>query len=146
MKWIIKLPIDLIESSGILIRLMVGVIFISEGIQKYLFSELRGVGRFISIGIPYPEIMGQIVGLFEIVCGILVLIGLYTRKAAMPLLVIMLVAILTTKIPIALESGFWQMAHDGRTDYSMFMGSLYLLFAGAGTWSVDAVLAKKFGK
>ncbi len=146
MKWIIKLPVDLIESSGILIRLMVGVIFISEGIQKYLFSELRGVGRFISIGIPYPEIMGPIVGLFEIVCGIFVLIGLYTRKAALPLLVIMLVAILTTKIPIALESGFWQMAHDGRTDYSMFMGSLYLLFAGAGTWSVDAVLAKKFGK
>ncbi len=70
----------------------------------------------------------------------------YTTGPALPLLVIMLVAILTTKIPIALESGFWQMAHDGRTDYSMFMGSLYLLFAGAGTWSVDAVLAKKFGK
>ena len=125
---------------------MVGAIFLSEGIQKYLFPELRGVGRFIRIGIPYPEITGPIVGLFEIICGLLVLIGFYTRNAALPLLVIMFVAIFSTKIPIALESGFWQMAHDSRTDYSMFMGSLYLLFAGAGTWSVDAVLAKKAGK
>jgi len=146
MKWIKKLPVESIVSSGILIRLMVGAIFLSEGIQKYLLPELRGVGRFIRIGIPYPEFTGPIVGLFEIVCGLLVLIGFYTRKAALPLLVIMLVAIFSTKIPIALESGFWQMAHDGRTDYSMFMGSLYLLFAGAGTWSVDAVLAKKAGK
>ena len=132
-----------ILSSGILIRLMVGSVFLSEGIQKFLYPEIRGVGRFIRIGIPYPEFTGPFVGSFEILCGILILIGLCTRKTSVPLIIIMLVAIVSTKTPILFESGFWQMAHDARTDFAMLLGSFYLFIAGGGAWSVDALLKKK---
>ena len=132
-----------ILSSGILIRLMVGSVFLSEGIQKFLYPEIRGVGRFIRIGIPYPEFTGPFVGSFEILCGILILIGLCTRKTSVPLIIIMLVAIVSTKIPILFESGFWQMAHDARTDFAMLLGSSYLFIVGGGAWSVDALLKKK---
>ncbi len=132
-----------ILSSGILIRLMVGSVFLSEGIQKFLYPEIRGVGRFIRIGIPYPEFTGPFVGSFEILCGILILIGLCTRKTSVPLIIIMLVAIVSTKIPILFESGFWQMAHDARTDFAMLLGSFYLFIVGGGAWSVDALLKKK---
>ncbi len=135
---------EIILSSGILIRLMVGSVFLSEGIQKFLYSEIRGVGRFIKIGIPYPEFTGPFVGSFEILCGVLILIGLYTRKASVPLIIIMLIAIVSTKISILFESGFWQFAHDARTDFAMLLGSIYLSIAGGGTWSVDALLPKKF--
>ncbi len=132
-----------ILSSEILIRLMVGSVFLSEGIQKFLYPEIRGVGRFIRIGIPYPEFTGPFVGSFEILCGILILIGLCTRKTSVPLIIIMLVAIVSTKIPILFESGFWQMAHDARTDFAMLLGSFYLFIVGGGAWSVDALLKKK---
>jgi len=126
------------DSPIILIRLMVGAVFLSEGIQKFLFSESLGVGRFIKIGIPAPEVMAPFVGVVEIVCGMLVLLGLFTRLAAIPLIINMLVAIATTKIPILLEKGFWAMAHESRTDWSMLLGSIFLLIVGAGWWSMDA--------
>lgn len=125
-------------ASVLLIRIMVGAVFLSEGIQKFLFPAEVGSGRFAKIGLPSPEFLGPFVGGCEIVFGALVLLGLFTRLAVLPLLVIMTVAIISTKIPILLESGFWSMAHASRNDFCMVMGSLYLLVVGAGKWSLDA--------
>ena len=125
----------------ILIRLAVGAVFLTEGIQKFLFPDALGVGRFTKIGIPAPQVMAPFVGVFEIGCGVLLILGLLTRLAAIPLIIDMLVAIATTKIPILLKSGFWAMAHEARTDYTMLLGCLFFLIVGAGCWSVDAHLA-----
>jgi uncharacterized membrane protein YphA (DoxX/SURF4 family) len=141
-----SLNLDKLPSAIILIRLIVGAVFLSEGIQKFLFPEALGVGRFIKIGIPVPEILAPFVGVVEIVCGIFVLIGLFTRLAVIPLIIDMLVAIATTKIPILLKSGFWAMAHESRTDRAMLIGSIFLLIAGAGTWSFDTLLVHKMEK
>ena len=122
----------------LLIRLLVGAVFLSEGIQKFLFSADVGAGRFAKIGLPSPEFLAPFVGTFEIFCGTLVLLGLFTRLAVIPLLTIMAVAIYTTKIPTLVKDGFWKMAHEGRADFSMTMGALFLLIAGAGAWSLDA--------
>lgn len=130
----------------LLIRLLVGAVFVSEGIQKFLFPAEVGAGQFEKIGLPSPEILGPLVGTFEIACGALVLLGLFTRLAVIPLLTIMAVAIYSTKIPILLKSGFWKMAHDSRTDFSMTMGALFLLIVGAGAWSLDAWLQKRSAK
>lgn len=119
------------------IRLLVGLVFVSEGIQKFLFADSLGVGRFIKIGIPAPQIMAPFVGTVEIVCGLLILFGLITRLAALPLLAVIGVAILTTKWPELGAHGFWYMAHDARADFSMLMGLLFLLSAGAGPVSLD---------
>jgi uncharacterized membrane protein YphA (DoxX/SURF4 family) len=127
-------------AAVILIRLAVGSIFLSEGIQKFLFPDQLGAGRFAKIGIPSPDLLGPFVGSIEIVCGVLVLLGLLTRLAAVPLITIMLVAIASTKIPILLERGFWAMAHEARTDFSMLLGSVFLLIAGAGPASLDAIM------
>jgi putative oxidoreductase len=103
-------------TAVVLIRLVVGLVFLSEGIQKFLFPDQLGVGRFLKIGIPAPEVVAPLVGCFEIVCGLLVVLGLFARLAAVPLISIMLVAIATTKVPILMKSGFWSMAtRRGRT-------------------------------
>lgn len=124
-------------AAVVLVRLLVGAVFLSEGIQKFLFADQLGAGRFARIGLPVPELLGPVVGTFEIVCGSLVLLGLVTRLAVVPLLVIMAVAIATTKWPMLADRGFWTMAHEARTDWSMFLGSLFLLIVGAGRWSID---------
>lgn len=130
----------------IIVRIMVGCVFLSEGIQKFLFPESLGVGRFIKIGIPSPEVMAPFVGIVEIVCGALVLIGLFTRLAAIPLIINMLVAASTTKIPILSEKGFWAMAHEARTDWSMLLGSIFLVVVGGGKWSLDQMRGKRVGE
>ena len=127
----------------LLIRVMVAGVFVAEGIQKFLFADALGVGRFIKIGIPAPEIMAPFVGVVEILCGLLMLAGLSTRLAAVPLIIDMLVAIATTKIPILAEKGFWAMAHEARTDWSMLLGCAFLLVAGAGRWSMDFLIAHR---
>jgi putative oxidoreductase len=124
----------------ILIRFLVGAVFLSEGLQKFLFPDALGAGRFAKIGIPNPEFFGPFVGTFEVACGSLVLLGLGTRLAAIPLITIMIVAIATTKWPILQKDGFWKMAHESRTDWSMLLGGLFLLIAGGGRWSLDARL------
>jgi putative oxidoreductase len=126
-------------SSVVLVRLIVGAVFLSEGIQKFLSPPELGVGCFTKVGLPAPELLAPFVGAFEIACGLLVLLGLLTRLAAVPLIVIMLTAISTTKLPMLMSRGFWVMAHETRTDWSM-LGSSYLLIVGAGAWSFDAVL------
>src|ERR1017187_5870351 len=104
---------------------MVGWVFFSEGIQKFLFPEALGVGRFIKIGIPAPHFFAPFVGGVEIICGALLMLGLFTRLAAVPLLIDITVAILTTKIPMLTKSGFWPTVHEARTDYCMWLGSLF---------------------
>lgn len=140
----------------IIIRLLVGAVFLSEGLQKFIFPAMRGAGRFEGMGFPQAEFFAHFVGVFEIVCGILILLGLFTRFGALMMLITMTVAILVTKIPIAMgESfgpfilrelktyGFWSMAHEIRTDFAMWLGSLFLIIKGGGKWSIDRKL--KFG-
>ena len=125
------------SKTTILIRLMTGAVFLSEGIQKFLFADTLGAGRFEKIGLPMPVFLGSFVGSFEIICGILLLVGLLTRLASIPLIIIMIVAILTTKTEILDEKGFWAMLHESRTDWSMLLGSVFLLIKGGGLWSLD---------
>lgn len=133
-------------ATVLIIRLMVGTVFLSEGVQKFLFPAEVGAGRFAKIGLPAPEILGPFVGSFEIICGLLVLAGFLTRLAVVPLIVIMLTAIATTKLPILQEQGFWKAAHESRTDWSMLLGSIFLLIQGAGNISVDGGLTHPDGK
>ena len=143
-------------AANLLIRLMVGGIFFFEGLQKFLYPADLGSGRFAKIGIPAPEFFGPFVGFFELTCGLLLLAGLATRVAAVPLIVTMCVALFTVKIPILIGAefmgfslrplpryGFLSMMHESRNDISMLFGSLYLLITGAGPWSADAKLSRK---
>jgi putative oxidoreductase len=139
-------------AATILIRLIVGSVFLSEGIQKFLFPDALGVGRFVKIGIPYPEIMAPFVGLFEIGCGSLIVLGLFTRLASIAMIINISVAIISTKIPMLLghgfwmfnlpklnQYGFWSMAHEARVDFAMLLGAIFLLIVGAGSISLDAL-------
>lgn len=143
MKLLEQITATAAPSVVILIRLMVGAVFLSEGIQKFINPAEVGSGRITKIGLPSPEILAPLVGTFEIACGALVLLGLFTRLAVVPLVVVMLVAIASTKIPILFDKGFWAMAHDSRTDWSMLLGSLFLLVVGAGELSLDKYLFRK---
>ena len=127
-----------VSQALILVRILVGWVFISEGIQKFLFPAQLGVGRFEKIGIPSSHLMAPFVGSVEIVCGTLLLIGLITRLAAIPLLAVILVAIATTKVPMLAKTGVWSMLHEARADFSMLLGLLFLLITGAGSLSLDA--------
>jgi putative oxidoreductase len=127
-----------VSSAILAVRLLVGAVFFLEGIKKFLFPDQWGAGRFAGFGIPAPHVMGPFVGAVEIVCGLLVLMGLRTSFASIPLLAVISTAIVVTKIPILFKSGFWRMEDVGRTDYSMFMGLIFLLLAGSGCLSVDA--------
>jgi uncharacterized membrane protein YphA (DoxX/SURF4 family) len=129
-----------------IIRLMVGAVFVSEGLQKFLFPAEVGAGRFSAIGFQSPEFVAAFVACFEIICGVLVLLGLATRLAVAPLIIIMLTAIATTKFPILQKVGFWKMAHEGRTDWSMLLGSIFLIIVGAGPLSLDRWLFRKTDK
>jgi len=123
--------------------MIVGLVFLSEGIQKFLFPELVGVGRFEKIGFANPEFLAIFVASFEIVCGTLILAGFSVRIAAIPLSVIMATAITTTKIPVLMEKGFWSMAHESRTDFAMTLLIIFLFIYGAGKFSFDYRIQKK---
>ncbi len=110
---------------------------------EVLVSGRVGAGRFAKIGIPWPELLAPIVGSVEIVCGVLVLLGLMTRLAVIPLIIVMLTAITTTKIPILLNEGFWKMAHEARTDWAMLLSCLFLLIVGGGAASLDAKILSR---
>ncbi len=129
-------------AAAFFVRLAVGGIFLLEGIKKFLFAAQWGAGRFEHIGLPAPHALAPLVGFFEVACGTLLLAGLCTRLAAIPLLVVISVAIASTKVPILLEKGFWPMEAEARTDVAMLLGLLFLLAAGAGSWSIDALLAR----
>ncbi|UPK35116.1 DoxX family protein [Bradyrhizobium sp. 186] len=144
------------DASGwtIVVRLSVGLaVFLPEGIQKLVFPDILGAGRFARIGIPLPDLMGPFVGVVETVCGLLIIIGLFTRLAAIPLIIIMIVALISTKLPILLghdvwifhlasdinRTGFWSMMHEARADLTMLLGCIYLAMVGAGPWSIDGL-------
>ena len=115
----------------IFIRIAVGLIFSSQGILKYIDPKM-GVERFARIGFPHPAFTAHFVGTFEIVCGLLVLAGMWTRVAAIPLLIIISTAIVSTKIPELSRAGqrFWFMVSDARTDFAMLMCLLFLVVSG----------------
>ncbi len=143
--------------SIVLIRLAVGlIVFFPEGLQKLLFPGILGAGRFAAIGIPRPEVLGPFVGVVEIVCGAAVIVGLLTRLAVIPLLIVLIVAVLSTKIPILLghdflifnlphlnRYGFWSMQHEARVDLCMLLACVYLLVVGSGACSIDARLQRQ---
>jgi uncharacterized membrane protein YphA (DoxX/SURF4 family) len=129
--------------AAILIRILVGSVFLTEGVQKFLFPAALGVGRFAKIGFSHPELLAPLVGTFEIGCGALVILGLATRLAALPLTAIILTALATTKLPILLGAGLWAALHEARTDWSMLLGNVFLLIVGGGRWSLDAWIVER---
>lgn len=131
-------------ASIVLIRVAVGLIFLTQGILKYIDSNMGAV-RFSRIGFPHPYFTAHFVGTFEIVCGFLVLLGLWTRAAAAPLFIVITTAIATTKVPELLRAnqGFWYMVSDARTDFAMLCSLIFLICAGGGAWSLDARHRKK---
>ena len=141
---------DRLNPPIFIIRLLVGWVFVVEGILKFLLPDELGVGRFSAIGIPAPHLMAPFVGVVEIVCGLMVLVGFLTRLAAIPLLIDISVAIVSTKVPIVLGHNYWHFAlpklkhygllsmlHEARTDFSMLLGLIFLLIAGAGHRSFE---------
>ena len=131
-----------VDNRTLLVRLVVGLIFLTEGIQKYLFPELLGTGRFLKIGFSDPAFWAYFTGAFEIICGALILLGLLVRMATIPPFIIMLVAFVTTKWPILMDKGFWPFAHEYRTDFAMTLLLIYLFIYGAGKWSKDSTVSK----
>lgn len=125
--------------SLFLIRLPVGLIFLTQGILKFIDPNM-GVVRFTRIGFPHPYFTAHFLGSFEIICGGLVLLGLWTRAASVPLLIIITTAIATTKIPELFHAnqGLWYMVSDARTDFAMFCSLLFLILQGGGAWALDA--------
>jgi uncharacterized membrane protein YphA (DoxX/SURF4 family) len=136
---------DRVAKAVLLIRILVGWVFLSEGIQKFLFPDSLGAGRFLKIGIPWPQVMAPFVGVVEIVCGALLLIGLLTRLASIPLLIDICVALYSTKIVTLAKNGLWSTLHEARTDVSMLLGLIFLLLIGGGRLSLDARFSAKAG-
>ena len=130
-------------ASIFLIRLAVGLIFFTQGAIKFIDPNM-GVARFTRIGFPYPWFTAHFVGTFEIVCGLMLLLGLFTRIAVLPLLIVILTAIATTKIPeiTGANQGFWYMVSDARTDFAMLCSLLFLFSAGGGTWSLETRMGR----
>jgi len=123
-----------------LVRFMVGSVFLSEGIQKFLFPAELGAGRFVKIGIPWPEVMAPFVGVVEIGGGLLLIMNVLPLYGAIALLIDISVAMLSTKVPILLgrpfgpfslaklpSYGVWSFLHEARTDWCMFLGCLAVI-------------------
>jgi putative oxidoreductase len=140
--------------SVLLMRLMAGGVFLSEGILKFVYTN-QGVGRFTKLGLPFPHLTATFIGGLEIVGGLLLITGLFTRVIAVPFIIEMIVAILSTKISLYLGTsplplppappivGFWAVMHETRSDYAQILTSIFLLVVGPGRWSLDAVLRRR---
>jgi putative oxidoreductase len=133
----VKKIIQTIHYPGLIIRITVGLIFLSEGVQKFIFPATMGSGRFESLGIHPSAFWADFTGCFEILCAGMILFGFLIRLAVIPLLIVMLVAFFTTKWSILIEKGFWPMLHDGRTDFAMTTLLIFLLIYGSGNNSLD---------
>ena len=152
MSWLLDSP-DSAPKATLLVRLMAGGVFLWEGILKFVYTN-QGVGRFTKLGFPLPEMTAHFVGALEIVGGILLIAGLLTRVIAIPFVIEMVVAMLSTKIalylgtsplplpPVPPQIGIWAVLHEVRSEYAQLMSVLFLLAAGPGPWSVDALIAR----
>jgi len=125
------------DSKIIVIRLIVGLIFISEGIQKCVIVTAFGPAFFQDIGFSHPFFWNYFTGTFEISCGILILFGLFTRLASVPLLIIMITAFITAKLPLLAFKGIWTFLHEYSIDFSLTLQLILLIIFGGGRWSVD---------
>ncbi|MCV6965127.1 DoxX family protein [Mycobacterium intermedium] len=145
MSWRDRLTATNAPAAVLLIRLYVGVVFASEGILKFLRPDALGTGRFEKAGIPAPGFFAYLDGVAEITCGVMLLVGLLTRLAAIPMIINMIGALAITKVPIlwgnaALfrgKSGWWDFSHEARLDLAQLCGSIFLLIVGAGALSLD---------
>jgi putative oxidoreductase len=141
-----KFSSQFIESRGIetivLVRAITGAVFLLEGILKFVDPVTLGAGRFVKIGLPAPEFLAQFDGSFEILCGTLLILGFLTRIAVIPMIINMLVAILTTKLPLLLQAGFWKAAHEARLDFTMLFCCIFLVRVGSGSKSIDALISR----
>jgi uncharacterized membrane protein YphA (DoxX/SURF4 family) len=147
-------PPDTAPTATVLLRLMAGGVFLWEGILKFVLPN-QGVGRFTKIGIPFPQFNASFVGGLEIVGGILLITGFLTRFIAIPFIIEMLVAMLSTKVaiylgtsplplpPVPPQTGLWAVLHEIRSEYAQIIVVIFLLIAGPGRWSIDALLARK---
>lgn len=126
--------------SIVLIRAVVGAVFLLEGSLKFIDPDAFGVGRFVKIGIPFPSFSAPFDGVFEIACGLGLMFGLLTRWAAIPMIINMIVAIASTKIPMLLRDGFFKAAHEARLDFTMLLACIFLLLVGGGALSLDSLL------
>jgi putative oxidoreductase len=124
----------------ILVRVIVGVVFLTEGILKFVYPGELGAARFAHIGLPFPHILAPLVGSVEIAAGGALILGFYAGDAAILLLVVILTAIATTKIPILLghplgrfaparleHYGVLSFIHEARTDLAMLFGLVAIL-------------------
>ena len=127
------------DNRTFLVRLVVGLIFLTEGIQKYLFPDMLGTGRFLKIGFSDPAFWAYFTGTFEIICGALLVLGLLVRLATIPPFIIMMVAFVTTKWPILMDKGFWPFAHEYRTDFAMTLLLVFLFLYGTDNWSDKSI-------
>ena len=140
--------------SILLLRLMAGGVFLWEGILKFVYTN-QGIGRFTKLGMPFPAFTANFVACLEIVGGLLLISGLLTRLIAIPFIVEMVVAILSTKISLYLGTsplplppappriGMWAVLHEIRSDYAQIITVIFLLINGPGRWSLDALLESK---
>jgi len=141
-------------ASTLLLRLMAGGVFLWEGILKFVYVN-QGVGRFTKLGMPFPHLTANFVGYLEIVGGLLLLSGLMTRLIAIPFIIEMIVAILSTKIslylgtsplplpPVPPQFGMWAVLHEIRSEYAQLLTTAFLLVNGPGKWSLDALMKKR---
>jgi putative oxidoreductase len=146
--WLSRLLQTRAPGAVLWIRFYVGAVFLSEGILKFVRTTSLGTGRFSKVGIPAPAFFASLDAVLEIGCGLLILAGLLTRLAAVPMVIDMIGALLITKFPllwghVALfkgESGWWDFAHESRVEVAQLCGSVFLLLVGAGRYSLDARL------
>ncbi|SRR5579862_7025464 len=151
--WLASPPTDG-PVSIILLRLMAGGVFFWEGILKFVYVN-QGVGRFTKLGMPVPAFTADFVAVLEIAGGALLLAGFLTRWIAVPFIIEMVVAMLSTKITMYLgtsplplppsppQIGFWAVLHEIRSEYAQLMTVLFLAVNGPGRWSLDALLRRR---
>lgn len=149
--WLLNPPVT--GQSGILIlRLMAGGVFLWEGILKFVYVN-QGVGRFTKLGFPFPVTTAHLIATGEIIGGILLIAGLFTRITALYFILQMIVAVLSTKIDLYLGTsplplppappkiGIWAVFHEIRADYAQILTCLFLLLEGPGRKSLDFMVS-----